>query len=126
MSNGTCPVCFNCQNTPCLNFGTCLQSTKCACQTGFGTLDCSKPLCGSLIQYNETRVVSNLVDPCMCDSSWVGPNCQVCETNDVCISNSVGTTLICNKSPVVFDQNHYSACKGLKIPKARYKLSLAS
>jgi hypothetical protein len=101
MSAETCPICFNCQNTPCQNFGTCSSSLKCACTTGFGSEDCSKPLCGSLSKYSETRVVSNLLEPCNCDDDWKGPNCHVCQADSVCISKTIGTSLVCNKSPVV-------------------------
>ena len=40
--NGTCPVCFDCSKSSCLNSGVC-DNGSCQCEDGFGSENCQFP-----------------------------------------------------------------------------------
>lgn len=80
-----CPPCFNCNldDFVCHQFANCTKSSgKCACPSGFGGDDCTRPLCGSLADGNN-RLPRN-GKQCNCEDGWEGINCNVCQTNDAC------------------------------------------
>lgn len=110
-SQTQCPVCFDCERSGCLNFGTCAGVT-CACHAGFGDSDCSKTTCGSIASLAASRTLKAL-DPCTCSDGATGPNCNVCTQDSTCALMSgvpIGTDSVCNKSPVVWASNHHSVC----------------
>ncbi|CAK9437344.1 uncharacterized protein LODBEIA_P17220 [Lodderomyces beijingensis] len=81
-----CPPCFNCNlpNFECTQFSQCNTFTgQCECQPGYGGLDCSEPLCGSLADGNNKRPIRQKAE-CKCTSGWSGINCNLCERDDVC------------------------------------------
>ena len=103
-----CPPCFDC-NSPkfkCAQFASCNNyDGTCSCPPGFGGLDCSKTLCGSLAEGKdrEPRVQGN----CECEEGWEGINCNVCKTNEACdalMPDNAGG--ICYKDGVVVKENH--------------------
>ena len=82
-----CPPCFNCNlpNFECTQFSQCNTFTgMCECQPGYGGLDCSEPLCGSLADGNNKRPIRHKNENCKCKSGWAGINCNLCERDDVC------------------------------------------
>ncbi|KAI3404568.2 ADP1 [Candida oxycetoniae] len=82
-----CPPCFNCNlpNFECTQFSQCNTFTgMCECQPGFGGLDCSEPLCGSLADGNNKRPKRDKKKECKCKPGWMGINCNLCERDDVC------------------------------------------
>lgn len=84
----TCPPCFNCMLPmfECKQFSKCNEfNGRCECIEGFDGLDCSQPLCGSLVGGNPKRPPrSNITDHCECDDGWSGINCNICEMDSVC------------------------------------------
>ncbi|CAI5755757.1 unnamed protein product [Candida verbasci] len=82
-----CPPCFNCNlpNFECTQFSQCNTFTgMCECQDGYGRMDCSEPLCGSLSDGNLNRPIRKKNKICDCKDGWSGINCNLCETDDVC------------------------------------------
>ncbi|KAG7661595.1 ADP1 [[Candida] subhashii] len=81
-----CPPCFNCNlpNFKCTQYSQCNTFTgMCECQDGFGGMDCSEPLCGSLGDGNNNRPVRKK-QQCDCKDGWSGINCNMCTADDVC------------------------------------------
>lgn len=82
-----CPPCFNC-NLPqfeCTQFSKCNAFTgTCECRPGYGGVDCSEPLCGSLELPNTRRPVRDSNETCSCALGWLGINCNVCTDDYVC------------------------------------------
>ena len=84
-----CPPCFNCnlEDNPCQQFGNCTASSgTCSCPPGFGGLDCSQPMCGSLARGDDRQARPANSRKCACDKGWTGINCNVCTKDDVCNS----------------------------------------
>ena len=102
-----CPPCFNCQLDAfqCSQFAPCDSSTgNCICPPGFGGLDCSEPVCGSLADSNRPLRKGKYCD---CDDGWDGINCNVCQTDDAC--NALmpeGEGGVCYKQGVTVKENH--------------------
>ncbi|KAL8807551.1 MAG: hypothetical protein Q9200_004627 [Gallowayella weberi] len=103
-----CPPCFNCnlEAFQCTQFGGCNKyNGKCSCPAGFGSDDCSKPLCGSLAQGKDRPMREG--DDCECAEGWGGLNCNVCETDHACDAMMPeGKDGICYKSGIVVKENH--------------------
>ncbi|KAL8851132.1 MAG: hypothetical protein Q9221_003935 [Calogaya cf. arnoldii] len=103
-----CPPCFNCnlEAFQCKQFGTCNKyNGKCSCPAGFGSDDCSKPLCGSLAQGKDRPMREG--DDCDCAEGWGGLNCNVCETDNACDAMMPeGKDGICYKTGIVVKENH--------------------
>ncbi|KAF2771146.1 putative ABC transporter [Teratosphaeria nubilosa] len=108
-----CPPCFNCNldGFQCQQFANCTKSSgKCACPPGFGGEDCSAPLCGSLADGSNRSPREG--DQCECKDGWEGINCNVCKTDDACVSmvgpgQEGGAT--CYREGVVVREN-YQMC----------------
>ncbi|AET38437.1 putative ATP-dependent permease ADP1 Ecym_2737 [Eremothecium cymbalariae DBVPG len=84
-----CPPCFNCmlEMFECKQFSTCNSYTgKCECLPGFGSEDCSEPLCGALSDEDGHRPFRKPQEKCACKDGWGGINCNVCQEDDVCDS----------------------------------------
>jgi len=80
-----CPPCFNCNldNFQCHQFANCTAATgRCACPSGFGGVDCSEPLCGSLA--DGSNRLPREGSECQCREGWEGINCNVCNTDRAC------------------------------------------
>ncbi|KAI8990981.1 hypothetical protein BDF20DRAFT_811457 [Mycotypha africana] len=79
-----CPVCFNCQlpTDACVNGGSCEPSGLCTCPIGWGAVDCSQPLCGSLSAGQRPQREPG--EDCVCDEGWGGVNCNVCQHDGAC------------------------------------------
>ncbi|KAL8880675.1 MAG: hypothetical protein Q9198_001960 [Flavoplaca austrocitrina] len=105
---GNCPPCFNCnlEAFQCAQFGTCNKyNGKCSCPAGFGSDDCSKPLCGSLAQGKDRPMREG--DDCDCAEGWGGLNCNVCETDNACDAMMPeGKDGICYQTGIVVKENH--------------------
>ncbi|KAL8872503.1 MAG: hypothetical protein Q9174_001874 [Haloplaca sp. 1 TL-2023] len=103
-----CPPCFNCnlEAFQCAQFGGCNKyNGKCSCPAGFGSDDCSKPLCGSLAQGKDRPMREG--DECDCTEGWGGINCNVCETDNACDAMMPeGKDGICYKEGIVVKENH--------------------
>ncbi|KAL8764739.1 MAG: hypothetical protein Q9209_007906 [Squamulea sp. 1 TL-2023] len=103
-----CPPCFNCnlEAFQCAQFGNCNKyNGKCSCPAGFGSDDCSKPLCGSLAQGKDRPMREG--DDCECAEGWGGLNCNVCEADDACDAMMPeGKDGVCYKTGVVVKENH--------------------
>lgn len=101
-----CPPCFNCQLDAfkCAQFAACDGSTgSCVCPPGFGGLDCSEPVCGSLANPNRPMRHDKY---CNCDDGWDGINCNVCQTNDACDAMMPdGEGGVCYKAGVTVQEN---------------------
>lgn len=81
-----CPPCFNCNlpNFECTQFSQCNTFTgMCECRDGYGGMDCSEPLCGSLSDGNKNRPVRN-DSTCECKPGWSGINCNLCTKDASC------------------------------------------
>ncbi|KAI9749255.1 MAG: hypothetical protein M4579_006944 [Chaenotheca gracillima] len=102
-----CPPCFNCQYDAyqCAHFADCdTSSGRCTCPPGFGTEDCSEPVCGSLADGRERSPRTERY--CDCEDGWEGVNCNVCKTNDACNALMPEKTGgVCYKSGVVVKEN---------------------
>ncbi|KAL9581236.1 MAG: hypothetical protein Q9212_004017 [Teloschistes hypoglaucus] len=103
-----CPPCFNCnlEAFQCAQFGSCNKyNGKCSCPAGFGSDDCSEPLCGSLAQGKDRPMRQG--DDCNCEEGWGGLNCNVCQTDSACDAlmpeDKDGT---CYKQGIVVKENH--------------------
>ncbi|KAI9342049.1 hypothetical protein DFJ73DRAFT_843020 [Zopfochytrium polystomum] len=104
-SPSSCPVCFDCRNQGCLNYGTC-GGSGCSCPAGFGGPDCASPLCGSINSLNSQRPIRETGTTCKCDTGFTGPNCNICEADNACqISNNGGLAPVCNKDIKVWKAN---------------------
>lgn len=77
--------CFNCvAGGKCLHYGDCDNSTGiCHCPTGFGGLNCSQPVCGSLVR-GSSRPLRPTNQSCECTDGFSGVNCNMCTTNSSC------------------------------------------
>ncbi|CAG8499765.1 4595_t:CDS:10 [Paraglomus occultum] len=102
-----CPPCFDChlEAFPCKQFGNCSDyDGRCQCPPGFGGLDCSKPLCGSLADGKNRLPRED--DQCVCSDGWGGINCNVCLSNEACdplvITGQNGT---CYKGGLTVNEN---------------------
>ncbi|KAI9284862.1 hypothetical protein BC943DRAFT_52968 [Umbelopsis sp. AD052] len=64
-----CPPCFNCHlpQDQCANGGSCEDSGLCSCPAGWGSQDCSEPLCGSL---GAPERQPRQGDSCNCDPGY--------------------------------------------------------
>ncbi|KAI5958923.1 ADP1 [Candida theae] len=104
-----CPPCFNCNlpNFECTQFSQCNTFTgMCECQPGYGGLDCSEPLCGSLADGNNKRPIRKK-DVCECKSGWSGINCNLCERDDGCDSFMPdGVRGTCYKEGIIVNNFH--------------------
>lgn len=81
-----CPPCFNCNlpNFDCTQFSQCNTFTgMCECRDGYGGMDCSEPLCGSLSDGNKNRPIRSN-DTCICKPGWSGINCNLCSLDQSC------------------------------------------
>lgn len=133
-----CPPCFNCNlpNFECTQFSQCNTFTgMCECQPGYGGLDCSEPLCGSLADGNNKRPIRKK-DVCECKSGWSGINCNLCERDDVCDSFMPdGVKGTCYKEGIIVNNFHQmcnvtnakilAILKG-KIPQATFSCNKTS
>ncbi|KAL9602417.1 MAG: hypothetical protein Q9219_001841 [cf. Caloplaca sp. 3 TL-2023] len=103
-----CPPCFNCnlEAFQCAQFGGCNKyNGKCSCPAGFGSDDCSKPLCGSLAQGKDRPMREG--DECNCEDGWGGINCNVCETDSACDAfMPEGKDGTCYKEGILVKENH--------------------
>ncbi|KAK5665662.1 hypothetical protein QVD99_007310 [Batrachochytrium dendrobatidis] len=111
--NGTCPICFNCANKGCFNFGSCRGGGDCVCSDGFGGPDCSQPSCGSPLESASQRPLRAVNTVCTCDAGFTGHNCNICTNDNICQrmpGKPLGTTYICNNSTKVWSSQHYSMC----------------
>lgn len=136
--NKDCPPCFNCNlpNFECTQFSQCNTFTgMCECQPGYGGLDCSEPLCGSLADGNNKRPTRKK-DVCECKSGWSGINCNLCERDDVCDSfMPEGVKGTCYKEGIIVNNFHQmcnvtnakilAILKG-KIPQATFSCNKTS
>ncbi|KAI9478274.1 MAG: hypothetical protein EXX96DRAFT_570236 [Benjaminiella poitrasii] len=109
-----CPICFNCQlpTDNCVNGGTCDPSGACLCPLGWGDLDCSQPLCGSL--YDTDRPQRKQDEDCACDAGWGGVNCNVCQEDKAC-KPFKGEDATCIKTAVGLKSMH-AWCATTNIP----------
>lgn len=107
----------------------------CECQPGYGGLDCSEPLCGSLADGNNKRPIRKK-DVCECKSGWSGINCNLCERDDVCDSFMPdGVKGTCYKEGIIVNNFHQmcnvtnakilAILKG-KIPQATFSCNKTS
>ncbi|KAI8060331.1 hypothetical protein BC940DRAFT_350622 [Gongronella butleri] len=110
----TCPPCFNCQlpTNLCTNGGSCDASGVCSCPTGWGSPDCSSPLCGSL--YASDRPERPKDQACACDDGWGGVNCNVCQNDNACQAGK-GQNATCIKSAIGLKAIH-AWCATTNIP----------
>ncbi|ORY99964.1 hypothetical protein BCR43DRAFT_128402 [Syncephalastrum racemosum] len=99
-----CPPCFNCQlpTDTCTNAGQCDPSGVCHCPAGWGGLDCSQPLCGSLASPDRDPRTG---EHCACDNGWGGVNCNVCQNDQVC-QGIKGSNATCIKSAIGLKSMH--------------------
>ncbi len=106
-----CPPCFNCnlEAFQCAQYSSCNKyNGKCSCLPGFGSEDCSQPVCSSLARGKERDTRRG--DTCDCEEGWDGINCNVCKTDQAC--NALmpeGTGGICYKGGLVVKEN-YQMC----------------
>ena len=101
-----CPPCFNCllPSFTCAQYGLCNEyDGQCSCPDGFGGIDCTMPLDGSLADGKERHVREG--NTSTCKPGWSGLTCNVCESNDVCkplIPSSGSSMLGVTRSTSVF------------------------
>lgn len=109
-----CPVCFNCQlpTNTCANGGQCDPSGACVCPAGWGELDCTQPLCGSL--YSDDRPLRKAGEDCACSPGWGGVNCNVCQEDKSC-QPFKGSNATCIKSAIGLKSMH-AWCATTNIP----------
>ncbi|KAK6199553.1 uncharacterized protein RJT21DRAFT_121932 [Scheffersomyces amazonensis] len=104
-----CPPCFNCNlpNFECVQFSQCNTFTgRCECRDGYGGLDCSEPLCGSLSDGNNNRP-SRQEPTCDCKPGWSGINCNMCTEDNVCDAfMPEGLSGTCYKSGIIVNKFH--------------------
>lgn len=107
--DGKCPPCFNCNlpNFECTQFSKCNAFTgMCECPDGFGGMDCSEPLCGSLSDGNSKRPVRGN-ETCSCKPGWDGINCNICTKDSACdIFMPEGLKGTCYKSGLIVKKFH--------------------
>lgn len=127
-----CPPCFNCNlpNFECTQFSQCNTFTgMCECRDGYGGMDCSEPLCGSLSDGNRNRPIRGN-GTCDCKSGWSGINCNMCTEDSTCDAfMPEGLKGTCYKSGIIINKSHQmcdvtnpkiiSILKGLK-PQATF------
>lgn len=106
-----CPPCFNCNlpNFECTQFSQCNTFTgMCECRDGYGGMDCSEPLCGSLSDGNKNRPVRGANDStCACKSGWSGINCNLCTDDESCDPfMPEGLKGTCYKSGIIVNKFH--------------------
>ncbi|GAA5874149.1 hypothetical protein JCM1840_000367 [Sporobolomyces johnsonii] len=79
----------------CSQYGTLLSTNDtCLCPPGFGSADCSSPLCSNplLAQAKRPRFDAQLSGnaslgcSAQCTSGFIGPNCNVCTSDQACSS----------------------------------------
>lgn len=105
-----CPPCFNCMLPmfECKQFSECNEfNGRCECIEGFDGMDCSEPLCGSLVGGNPKRPPrSNVTNQCDCDDGWSGINCNICERDSVCDSFMPDSSLkgTCYKEGIIINK----------------------
>jgi len=104
-----CPPCFNCNlpNFECTQFSQCNTFTgMCECRDGYGGMDCSEPLCGSLSDGNKNRPVRGN-DTCACKDGWSGINCNMCTDDSSCDAfMPEGLKGTCYKSGIIVNKFH--------------------
>ncbi|KAK6462793.1 hypothetical protein DFJ63DRAFT_176107 [Scheffersomyces coipomensis] len=104
-----CPPCFNCNlpNFECVQFSQCNSFTgMCECRDGYGGMDCSEPLCGSLSDGNLNRPVRDS-NSCACKPGWGGINCNMCTEDNVCDAfMPEGLTGTCYKTGIIVNKFH--------------------
>lgn len=104
-----CPPCFNCNlpNFECTQFSQCNPFTgMCECRDGYGGMDCSEPLCGSLSDGNKNRPIRN-DSTCSCKDGWSGINCNLCTDDSSCDSFvPKGLKGTCYKSGIIVNKFH--------------------
>lgn len=107
--DGECPPCFNCNlpNFECTQFSQCNAFTgMCECRDGYGGMDCSEPLCGSLSDGNKNRPVRNDTT-CACKDGWSGINCNLCTSDSSCDAFvPEGLKGTCYKSGIIVNNFH--------------------
>lgn len=106
-----CPPCFNCNlpNFECTQFSQCNNFTgMCECRDGYGGMDCSVPLCGSLEEDNNRRPKRPEDKKlCKCKEGWEGVNCNLCTTDAVCDSFvPEGLKGTCYKTGIIVNKFH--------------------
>ncbi|ODV82027.1 uncharacterized protein CANTADRAFT_87971 [Suhomyces tanzawaensis NRRL Y-17324] len=108
--NDKCPPCFNCNlpNFECTQFSQCNSFTgMCECRDGYGGMDCSEPLCGSLSDGNKNRPVRDANETCACKNGWDGINCNMCTSDESCDAfMPEGLKGTCYKSGILVNKNH--------------------
>lgn len=109
-SDGKCPPCFNCNlpNFQCTQFSQCNPFTgMCECRDGYGGMDCSEPLCGSLSDGNKNRPIREANETCQCKNGWKGINCNMCVDDRSCDSfMPEGLKGTCYKSGIIVNKFH--------------------
>lgn len=108
-NDSECPQCFNCNlpNFECTQFSQCNPFTgMCECRDGYGGMDCSEPLCGSLSDGNKHRPVRN-DSTCACKDGWSGINCNMCTKDSSCDAFvPEGLKGTCYKSGIIVNNFH--------------------
>ena len=80
-----CPPCFNCMlpSFSCLQYGTCNEyDGQCLCPEGYGGLDCSKPLDGSLADGKDRYPRES--NQTQCKEGWTGLTCNGMYSGHIC------------------------------------------
>lgn len=104
-----CPPCFNCNlpNFECTQFSQCNSFTgMCECRDGYGGMDCSEPLCGSLSDGNSKRPIRKNAT-CDCKDGWSGINCNLCTDDGSCDAlMPEGLKGTCYKKGIIVNKFH--------------------